>query len=311
MKKYQELLETIVKTGIEKESGREDMPNTLSIVGPKVEHSILKDGFPLLTTKKMHFKGIVGELLWFLRGNSNIEYLVGNGINIWNKDAYKYYLRLYFKHIGGNNSYTFEEFVGMIKWGEIEETLLHKIIDYRLGDCGKIYGYQWRKRKVDQLKAVVEGLIQNPSSRYHIIDSWNRDDFEEAALPSCHSFYQFHAIGEDKLDVTMYQRSVDSVLGLPYNLASMALFLKILAKVSNRVANNIHWFGGDTHIYLDHLKSIEEQLARKPYQLPSIKINKELTCLEDIEALEISDFELVNYKSHPKLKDQPELFVGV
>lgn len=349
MRQYHNLLNNIINNGVEKESGRANMPNTIGISHAVIQMN-LQDGFPLLTTKKMYWKGIVHELLWFLRGETNIKYLVDNNVNIWNDDAYRWYNDIYVKKYNAPNI-SKDEFIENVKKGVIfyypspEIGCEHCSDHYTYGDLGKVYGFQWRNQNgVDQVKDVVEGLKNNPYSRYHIIDAWNKADFRDMALPPCHLLYQFivrplttseridyyfnKMNGEfflindevvshlDKLnvprfylDLNMYQRSVDTPLGCPYNLASMSLLLMLFAKANNMITGVATWIGGDTHIYLNQIDGIKEQLKRKPYDLPQMIINKELNSLEDILALTISDFQLINYVSHPAIKF--ELSVGL
>lgn len=355
MKQYLDVLQKILDEGVEKESGRANMPNTIGISNATISMD-LSEGFPLLTTKKMFWKGIVHELLWFLRGDTNIKYLVDNKVNIWNGDAYRWYLK-YVKTLeepdydyvaddpkeNVTRVFTMEEFIENIKNGRIGSRE-----EYKLGDLGKVYGYQWRKRggTFDQVADVINGLKTNPYSRYHIIDGWDKESFKDAALPVCHLLYQFivrplnqqervdHYFNEMEgeifvppdeqgmvdyldacdvpkfyLDLNMYQRSVDTPLGAPYNIASMSLLLMIFAKVNNMIPGVSNWVGGDTHIYKNQLDGVKEQLSRKPLQLPIMKINKELNSLDDILHLTINDFELINYKSHSKISF--ELSVGL
>jgi thymidylate synthase len=331
MKQYLDLLQNIIDNGVEKESGRDNMPNTIGISNAVIRMD-LQDGFPLLTTKQMYWKGIVHELLWFLRGDTNIKYLVDNNVNIWNGDAYRWYLKqckewskakgLAYDH----HLYPLEidRFIALIKGNHSDPFFISS--DYALGDLGKVYGYQWRNQNgVDQIKEVLEGLKSNPYSRYHIVDGWNKADFKDMALPPCHLLYQFIVRPlslkdyvdrvEDNnppkfyLDLNMYQRSCDTFLGVPFNLASMSLLLMIFAKVSNMLPGVATWIGGDTHLYVDHGEQVIEQLCRDPYPLPEMNINKKLENLSDIENLTIDDFELVDYKSHGKIK--AELFSGL
>lgn len=349
MNQYLNLLNNIIKNGVEKESGRANMPNTIGISHGVIQMNLL-EGFPLLTTKKMYWKGIVHELLWFLRGETNIKYLVDNNVNIWNGDALRWYNDVYVKKYNAP-ILTMEQFIEKVK---SESKFLYPndggyVMDmYIYGDLGKVYGYQWRNQNgVDQVKDVVDGLKTNPYSRYHIIDAWNKADFREMALPPCHLLYQFIVrpltleervkiygidiinktdagyysrtdaeirmdiakVPKFYLDLNMYQRSCDVALGVPTNLASMSLLLIIMAKVSNMIAGQATWIGGDTHIYVNHINGLKEQLLREPFKLPKININKELSSLEDILSLTIDDFELVDYQSHPKIKF--ELFVGL
>ena len=357
MKQYLELLEKIKKEGVIKESGRKNMPNTVGLSNAVIKMD-MNDGFPLLTTKKMFWKGIAHELLWFLRGDTNIKYLVDNGVNIWNQDAYRWYLKWYehntgeLEYLGVNKLNTIEEFIDTIKSGKIKKYQWSVGSQgektYVYGDLGKVYGHQWRNQNgVDQVKECLVGLQTNPYSRYHIIDGWNKADFNEMALPPCHLLYQFivrpltlnerikidiernggqlrmffdsnNSLVEelDKLkiprfylDLNMYQRSCDVFLGVPFNLASMSLLLHIFAKACNMIPGVATWFGGDTHIYINHLEQIEEQLSRKPHKLPELVIDKHIETLLDIETLKIEDFKILNYKPHPTIK--AELFTGL
>ena len=260
MKQYLDVLQKILDEGVEKESGRANMPNTIGISKADIGMK-LSEGFPLLTTKRMFWKGIVHELLWFLRGETNIKYLVDNNVNIWNGDAYRWYLK---KCEGISDPWSMEDFINAIKMNPPAPIQDHRITDknYKLGDLGKVYGHQWRNQNgVDQVKDVMDGLKNNPYSRYHIIDGWNKADFPEMALPPCHLLYHFivrpmtinerlqykenlnkgqnpgYELGRSEeyyesycdnwdipkfyLDLNMYQRSCDTFLGVPFNIASM------------------------------------------------------------------------------------------
>lgn len=361
MKQYLEVLEKILNEGVEKESGRANMPNTIGISKADISMD-LSNGFPLLTTKKMYWKGIVHELLWFLRGESNIKYLVDNKVNIWNGDAYRWYLK-HTKLAGLPEPMSMDEFIHSIKTRETEgknpmskyagDNIVFQYDEncngYQIGDLGKVYGYQWRNQNgIDQVQEVLDGLKSNPYSRYHIIDGWNKADFVDMALPPCHLLYQFivrpltteerwdlfqnvewneplnqkssddvdlnrvcdeHNIPKFYLDLNMYQRSCDTALGVPFNIASMSLLLMIFAKTNNMIAGIANWIGGDTHLYVSHIDTIKEQLNRIPQKLPEMVINKDLNSLEDICDLHIDDFDLVDYQSYPKLDF--ELFFGL
>lgn len=351
MKQYLDLLQNILDNGVEKESGRVNMPNTIGI-----SHGVIRmdmaEGFPLLTTKKMYLKGIIHELLWFLRGETNIKYLVDNNVNIWNSDAYRWYLRWW--DMDGKDATnvkkceTIEEFIDQIKNGPWYEFNSDNTRHYKIGDLGKVYGYQWRNQNgVDQVKDVIEGLRDNPYSRYHIIDAWDKASFPEMALPPCHLLYQFIvrplSLGERRnwakekwnnlefissdnskwnhadldtikvpkfyLDLNMYQRSCDTFLGVPFNIASMSLLLIIFGQSSNMIPGVATWIGGDTHLYVDHIPQVKEQLSRTPKKLPGIAILKKINTLEDILALTIDDFALVNYEPYDSIK--AELFTGI
>lgn len=351
MKQYLNVIEEILSDGCLKEGARKNMPRTVGISNAIIKMD-LEDGFPLLTTKKMYWKGIVHELLWFLRGDTNIKYLVDNNVNIWNKDAYRWYNEEYVEKFGAHEM-TMEEFIENVKRGVkvflgsnniyLDDIKLHNKMLYTFGDLGKVYGYQWRNQNgVDQIKELIDGLKTNPYSRYHILDSWNKADHKHSALPPCHLLYHFivrpiplrerlkycienvvecndrdnlEEILDNKnvpkfyLDLNMYQRSSDSFLGLPFNLASMSLFLMIVAKTVNMIPSRPTWIGGDTHIYEPHISVANEILEREPMKLPEMLIKKELNSVEDIENLRIEDFELIGYESHPTIK--AELFTGI
>lgn len=352
MKAYQELLQDILNNGREKESGRANMPNTFGLSRGTILMKDVQNNFPLLTTKKMFWKGIVHELLWFLRGETNIKYLVDSKANIWNGDAYRWYLKkreevLISYQVENPDDvgldiempYTMEIFIELIKKGELWQTIaIHNQTYDSLGDLGKVYGYQWRNQNgVDQIADIINDLKTNPYGRYKILDAWNKKDFPEMALPPCHLMYQFivrpmtfeerknlippipniyshadlDAINVPKyyLDINMYQRSCDTFLGVPFNLASMSLLLQIIAKTVGMIAGDAFWIGGDTHIYVDHKDVVEEQITREPMALPKLIINKKLESLDDILELTIDDFELVGYESHGKLS--AELFTGL
>lgn len=357
MKEYLDVLQKILDKGVEKESGRANMPNTIGISKADISMD-LSEGFPLLTTKRMYWKGIVHELLWFLRGETNIKYLVDNNVNIWNGDAYRWYLKFCgtlvepdYEYLADDPTenktrpFTMEEFIENIKAGRLGGTEEK----YRLGDLGKVYGAQWRNQNgVDQVQEVMDGLKNNPYSRYHIIDGWNKADFPEMALPPCHLLYQFivrpisiedrwtlfqdyewndplgqtsdkdeelhricdeHNVPKFHLDLNMYQRSCDTFLGVPFNIASMSLLLTIMAEANNMLAGVANWIGGDTHMYVSHLDAVNEQLSRTPTALPTVNINKHIKTLEDICNLTIDDIILIDYKSQDSIK--AELFTGL
>ena len=313
MKQYQELLKNITSNGVEKESGRANMPNTIGISNALMSFK-LSNGFPLLTTKKMFFNGIIHELLWFMRGDTNIKYLVNNNVNIWNDDGYRWYLKQCKET--EQNPVSQLDFIEIIRReSDLKElSKIHFSNGYIFGDLGKVYGYQWRNQNgVDQLSEVIEGLKTNHYSRYHIIDGWNKADFPEMALPPCHLLYQFisrpKGDGTFYLDLNMYQRSCDTFLGVPFNIASASLFLMIIAKASNMEAGVFRWIGGDTHLYVTHAEQVKEQLSREPMELPTLIIRKDIKSLNDIENLTISDFVLENYNFHPAIK--ADLSVGL
>lgn len=309
MKQYKDLINKILSEGRVKPSGRENMPDTLFVPSSMITHN-LQAGFPLLTTKKMFWKGIVHELLWFLRGETNIKYLVDNNVNIWNGDAYRWYQKQ--SEIRGfkNKYQNIEEFISDIKNNqpyEVWDSL------YRLGDLGKVYGHQWRGQNgIDQVCEIINGLKTNPFSRYHVLDGWNRSDFDEMALPPCHLLYHFisEPNGDDnpRLNLNLYQRSCDVGLGFPFNITSMSLLLMIISKVVGMTPNQITWMGGDSHIYLSHLPMLKQQVERECLPLPTMTINRNIESIEDIENLTVNDFTLTGYSYHPPIS--MELFTG-
>ena len=317
MKQYKDLLQNILANGVEKESGRPNMPNTFGI--SKADMSFdLQDGFPLLTLKKTPIKSVIHELLWFLRGETNIKYLLDNNVTIWTPDAYRWYVKKLKTHsINPTSSKLYshlpkniDEFADAIKKGKAyhkSEAWSFSDIGYELGDLGKVYGYQWRNQNgVDQVADVIKGLKTNPYSRYHIINGWNKADFVEMALPPCHLLYQFiyqPRNGQPYLDLNMYQRSCDTFLGVPFNIASASLLLHIVAQACEMNAGTFNWIGGDTHLYVNHMDQVKECISREPKTLPVISIKKYISSLEDIESLTIDDFDLKGYDDpHPRIK---------
>jgi thymidylate synthase len=349
MKQYQDLLKDILNKGAWKEPARANMPKTISLFGTRMEFD-MKDGFPLLTTKRMYTKAIVTELLWFLKGDTNIKYLVDNGCNIWNQDAYRWYLKK-IEEQNLSRGISFDLFVNYIKNAKDYKELMYDsrknnnmenplVPDYYvLGDLGKVYGKQWRNQGgVDQTQSVIDKLKSDPMGRYAIIDAWNPSDFNEMALPPCHLLYQFNcrersfldrAIEYEKrtgitmhpddqchefldkwniprhyLDLQMYQRSCDTFLGVPFNIASASLLLHLIAKVTNTIPSKFVWVGGDTHIYENHLNQIGEQLNRDPLDLCTLNINKQINSIEDLENLKPEDIVFIDYDSFPPIKGE-------
>jgi len=343
MKNYLSLLRSVLTDGVQKPSGRKNMPDVLGLTHGTIEMD-LRDGFPLLTTKKMFYRGIIEELLWIVRGETNIKSLVDADCNFWNKDAYGYYLKqCKMAGLSTTNS-TMEDFVSFIKGHDVLGELFIPEANYRMGDLGPVYGHQWRNQNgVDQLRDVYDAIMQNPYGRYKIIDAWNKKDFPSMALPPCHILYQFlvepipidvrkaiysqtaksevfhlslsHEDLDDLLvpryylDLNMYQRSCDMVLGVPFNIASMAFLLKIMAKATNAVARNCFWVGGHCDIYMEHIPAVEEQLSRECSDLPSVRITKNISSFEDILSLQFDDFEVLGYSPAPAIK--AELFTGL
>lgn len=299
MKQYLDLLREVYEQGIYKAPAREGMPATREINSCMMKFD-LKKGFPLLTTKKMFFKGIKAELFWFLSGSTNVKDLWKYDCHIWDKDAFKYYNRLFPQsecHI------EFEEWLRRVEEGA-------KYLNYSYGDCGKIYGHQWTnfEGKFNQIQNLVDSIKKNQDSRYHIVTSWNPVDFlmlkQEAALPACHMMFQVFS-REGYLDLIMYQRSCDTFLGVPFNIASYALLLHLLCKELGYLPGIFTWVGGSVHLYENHLDAAKEQLTRTPLQLPTLEFTRDCSIFE----MTPDDVKLINYKSHEPIK--APLSVGV
>jgi len=259
MQQYLNLLQTILEAGTFK--GDRTGTGTYSIFGHQMRFD-LAHGFPLVTTKKCHLKSIIHELLWFLAGDTNIQYLQNNGVRIWNE------------------------------WADAN------------GDLGPVYGRQWRAWKtadgttIDQLKNVLQEIKQNPNSRRLIVNSWNVGELDKMALPPCHTMYQFY-VADNKLSCQLYQRSADVFLGVPFNIASYALLTMMVAQVSGLELGAFVHTLGDAHLYSNHLEQAQEQLKRKPYPLPIMRINSKV---KDLFKFTYADFTLENYQFHPAIK---------
>ena len=261
MKQYQDLLRHILATGREK--GDRTGTGTISTFGYQMRFD-LREGFPLLTTKKLHLKSIIYELLWFLRGDTNVHYLQEHGVRIWNE------------------------------WARED------------GDLGPIYGYQWRSwpdsqgGHIDQIQQIIDQLRRDPDSRRMLVSAWNVAQLDQMALAPCHCLMQFY-VAEGRLSLQLYQRSADVFLGVPFNIASYALLLMMIAQVTGlEVGDFVHTFG-DVHIYRDHLEQVELQLERTPKALPQMKLNPQIRQLEDFT---YEDFELVGYEPYPHIAAQ-------
>lgn len=299
---YLDLLEKIMKDG-ETKTDRTGT-GTKSIFGYQMRFN-LEEGFPLLTTKKVPIKAIIHELLWFLRGDSNLKYLADNNVHIWDEWPYKAYLNsknVPLPEINGEEWKTgMAEFVEKIKNDEA--------FAKEYGNLGPIYGYQWRSwptpngGHVDQIAQVIEQIKKSPDSRRMIVSAWNVADIEEmakAGLPPCHCLFQFYVVN-GKLSCQLYQRSCDTFLGVPFNIASYALLTMIIAQVCDLKPGDFVWTGGDVHLYLNHMEQVNTQLARRNdiRPMPKMKINPNKKKLEDFT---IEDFELVDYKPHNAIK---------
>ncbi|MEK7534393.1 MAG: thymidylate synthase [Patescibacteria group bacterium] len=308
---YLNLLQEALEHGIRKVDRGTDVV-LYSLFGRQTRYDLSK-GFPLLTTKRVYWKGVLHELYWFFKGETNIKYLVDNNVHIWDDYPYKYYLRGIRNHESGIMNLTKEEFVEKIrtdskfakKWGELP----------------RIYGEMWRKwptrkkgRTIDQLKWVLQEMKDDPDAKNLIVNSWNPEylytmaEYEDASLfPICHNMYQISKRG-DKLSLQLYQRSADLFLGVPFNIASYALLTIILAKIAGLTPGEfIHTFG-DVHIYENHIEQVKEQLKRTPRPFPTINIEGEMKKLEDFTPDKII---LENYNPYPPIKGELTIAGGL
>ena len=294
MKQYLELLSRIKNEGIVK-SDRTGT-GTRSVFGHQMRFD-LAEGFPLLTTKKVFLKGIIHELLWFLAGDTNIKYLVDNGVHIWDNDAYRYYGELCSAHNIAPISK--EEFLLATS-----EQRPSPIESYAYGDLNHVYGYQWRSwpkdngEAIDQIKQVIETIKHNPDSRRMIVSAWNVAEVEDRALPPCHVLFQFY-VANGKLSCQLYQRSADTFLGVPFNIASYALLTMMIAQECGLQAGEFVHTLGDTHLYLNHMEQVDEQLSRTPRKLPTMRINPDVKSVFDFR---YEDFTLEGYDPYPAIK---------
>ncbi len=258
MRQYLELMRHVAERGHRKDD--RTGTGTLSVFGWQMRFD-LAEGFPLLTTKKLHTRSIIHELLWFLRGETNIQYLKDNKVSIWDE------------------------------WADEN------------GELGPVYGKQWRRwetpdgRSIDQIAQLIEALKTNPDSRRHIVSAWNPSEVDRMALPPCHALFQFYVAG-GKLSCQLYQRSADIFLGVPFNIASYALFTMMVAQVCGYEPGDFVWTGGDCHLYMNHLEQTQLQLSREPRALPTLRINP---AVKDIFAFTIDDFTLEGYDPHPHI----------
>ena len=294
MKQYLDLLTRIKTEGVVK-SDRTGT-GTKSVFGHQMRFD-LSQGFPLLTTKKVFLKGIIHELLWFLNGDTNIKYLVDNGVHIWDNDAYRYYNELCVKE--GVLPVAMEEFLRAA-----QEGIESPIEGYKFGDLNHVYGYQWRSwprpngEAIDQIQQTVDLIKNNPDSRRIIVSAWNVADVEKMALPPCHTLFQFY-VADGKLSCMLYQRSADTFLGVPFNIASYALLTMMMAQVCGLEAGEFVHTLGDTHLYLNHMEQVDEQLSRTPRALPKMRINPDVKSIFDFK---YEDFELEGYDPYPTIK---------
>ncbi|MEG0949036.1 MAG: thymidylate synthase [Bacteroidales bacterium] len=261
MKQYLDLLQRVLDEGVHKED--RTGTGTISVFGHQMRFN-LEEGFPMVTTKKLHLKSIIYELLWFLKGDTNVKYLQDHGVRIWNE------------------------------WADEN------------GDLGHVYGYQWRSwpdykgGHIDQIAEAIETIKHNPDSRRIIVSAWNVADIPEMKLPPCHAFFQFY-VADGKLSLQLYQRSADIFLGVPFNIASYALLLMMMAQATGLKPGEFVHTLGDAHIYSNHLDQVKLQLSREPRQLPVMKLNPEITDLFDFD---YEDFTLEGYDPHPHIKGE-------
>jgi thymidylate synthase len=259
MEQYHQLLKHILANGSRKED--RTGVGTLSVFGYQMRFDLSK-GFPLVTTKKLHLKSIIYELLWFLNGDTNIKYLKDHGVSIWDE------------------------------WADEN------------GDLGPVYGYQWRSwpgrngEQIDQISKLMEQLKSKPDSRRHIVTAWNPADVDKMALPPCHAMFQFY-VADGRLSCQLYQRSCDTFLGLPFNIASYALLVHMIARQCDLEAGDFVWTGGDVHIYSNHIDQVNLQLTREPYVLPTLHLERKPASIFDYR---FEDFEIRNYQAHPSIK---------
>jgi thymidylate synthase len=283
MRQYLELCKNVLNNGIKKED--RTGTGTISYFGQQMRYN-LSEGFPLLTTKRVHLKSIIHELLWFISGDTNIKYLVDNDVRIWNDWPYAAYQKS--EEYQGE---TIEEFAAKIK--ESDEFAA------KWGKLGPVYGKQWRDfAGVDQLEDLINQIKNNPTSRRLIISAWNPAQIKDMALPPCHCFMQFY-VNDGKLSCQLYQRSADIFLGVPFNIASYSLFTMMIAQVTGLGLGDFVHTIGDAHIYLNHLEQIDKQLKREPRSLPKMIINPNVKSIYDFK---YEDFELVDYNPHKGIK---------
>ena len=288
MQQYHDLLRHVLAHGTKKED--RTGTGTISVFGYQMRFN-LADGFPLVTTKKVHLKSVIHELLWFLKGSTNIEYLCQNGVRIWDDWPYAAYQKS-------------PDFEGEDIRAFAEKVASNHEFAQKWGNLGPVYGYQWRSwpapdgSHVDQVSQVINQLKNNPDSRRIIVSAWNPGQIAEMALPPCHAFFQFY-VADGKLSCQLYQRSADIFLGVPFNIASYALLMMMIAQECNlQLGDFVHTLG-DAHIYLNHMDQVNEQLSRDFRPLPQMKLNPEIKSTFDFT---IDDFELVGYNPHAGIK---------
>jgi thymidylate synthase len=299
MRQYLELLEDIKQNGVRK-SNRTGT-DQIGVFGRQLRFDLSR-GFPAMTTKKLFMRGIIHELIWFLKGSTNIKYLVDNDIHIWDEWPYRHYLMEQGKRLPDSASQDWKEGIKQFTDKIKNDDKFAK----QWGELGPVYGYQWRNwptpdgGHIDQIAKAIDLIKNTPDSRRIIVSAWNTADIDEmskAGIPPCHLLFQFY-VANGKLSCQMYQRSADTFLGVPFNIASYSLLTMMMAQVTGlKPGDFVHTFG-DTHLYVNHLDQVEKQLSREPKKLPAMKINPKVKSIDDFK---FEDFELVGYDPHPAI----------